>query len=412
VTLVPQEPLTRLASFARLLRDTGLSSGPDRLLDACAALQAVDMASREEVRDALRAVFICRHEEAAIFDTAFDAFWTASAGATTGYGSGPRPGRSLPIDPRYVNQWMAALGLVGPGLTQIEEGDPAGSAGYSPSELLRQRDFGDLGWEEMQAVRRLLRQIPWKVAERRTRRLRRDRRGAIELRRTMRAAARQGGEALRVARARPRRRRRPIVVICDVSGSMDRYSRQLLVFIYAVSRRERVEAFAFSTGLTRITHLLRHGDIDAVLDQVSGQVHDIGGGTRIADALHEFHRTYARRVLGHGAVVLLISDGWDRGDPEALGQEMARLRRSCHRLVWLNPLLGGAGYTPETRGMMAALPHCDDFLAAHNVEALDELGRLLAALPARVSRGGGGATRQSAQGRSRRPPSQPTADAR
>ena len=165
-------------------------------------------------------------------------------------------------------------------------------------------------------------------------------------------------------------------------------------------------------AIGELCRTLHHGDIDAILDQVSGQVHDIGGGTRIADALHEFHRTYARRVLAHGAVVLLISDGWDRGDPDALSQEMARLRRSCHRLVWLNPLLGGAGYRPETRGMMAALPHCDDFLAAHNVDALDELGRLLAALPARVSRGGGGATRQSAQGRSRRPPSQPTADAR
>ena len=412
MTLVPQEPLTRLASFERLLRHTGLSTGPDRLLDACAALETVDMASREEVRDALRAVFICRHEEIAIFDTAFDAFWTASAGATTGYGSGARAGRSLPIDPRFVNQWMAALGLAGPGLTQVDAGEPAGSAGYSPSELLRQRDFSDLGWEEMQAVRRLLRQAPWKVAERRTRRLRPDRRGAIELRRTIRTAAREGGEAVRVTRARPLRRRRPIVVICDVSGSMDRYSRELLVFVHAISRRERVEAFAFSTGLTRITHLLRHGDIDAALDHVSGQVHDIGGGTRIAEALHEFHRVYARRVLGHGAVVLLISDGWDRGDPEALGQEMARLRRSCHRLIWLNPLLGGADYRPETRGMLAALPHCDDFLPAHNVESLDQLGRLLASLPARVRRGGGGAARKAGQVQFPRPPSRSSADSR
>ena len=172
---------------------------------------------------------------------------------------------------------------------------------------------------------------------------------------------------------------------------MDRYSRHLLVFAHAIGRRERVETFAFSTHLTRITHLLRHGDIDAALDHVAAQVHDIGGGTRIADALHTFQRDHARRVLGHGAVVLIISDGWDRGDPEQLGREMARLRRSCHRLIWLNPLLGSSVYQPETRGMAAALPHCDDFLSAHSVEALDALGRLLAQLPRRVSRSSRGA---------------------
>ena len=172
--------------------------------------------------------------------------------------------------------------------------------------------------------------------------------------------------ASRVRRARTKRR--PIVVLCDVSGSMDRYSRHLLVFAHAIGRRERVETFAFSTHLTRITHLLRHGDIDAALDHVASQVHDIGGGTRIADALHAFQRDHARRVLGHGAVVLIISDGWDRGDPDQLGREMARLRRSCYRLIWLNPLLGSSAYQPETRGMAAALPHCDDFLSAHNVD--------------------------------------------
>jgi uncharacterized protein len=209
----------------------------------------------------------------------------------------------------------------------------------------------------------------------------------------MRTAARQGGDAPRLARASSRTKRRPIVILCDVSGSMDRYSRHLLVFAHAISRRERVETFAFSTHLTRITHLLRHGDIDAALDHVASQVHDIGGGTRIADALHTFSRVHARRVLGHGAVVLIISDGWDRGDPDQLGREMARLRRSCHRLIWLNPLLGSVTYQPETRGMAAALPHCDDFLSAHSVEALDALGRLLADLPRRVSRSsrGGGA---------------------
>jgi len=172
-----------------------------------------------------------------------------------------------------------------------------------------------------------------------------------------------------------RLRRRPLVILCDVSGSMDRYSRQLLVFAHALGRRDHVETFAFSTRLTRITHLLRRGDIDEALDHIAEQVHDIGGGTRIGAALHDFNRLYARRVLGHGAVVLIISDGWDRGDIDVLAEEMARLRRSCHRLIWLNPLLGAAGYEPQTRGMVAALEHVDDFLAAHSVDALDELGQ-------------------------------------
>jgi hypothetical protein len=300
----------------------------------------------------------------------------------------------LPLDPRQAKAWMNALEMEAPGVAREVEGPPASSAGYSAEELLRRRDFREMSWEELASVRRLLRQTPWRVAERRTRRLRADRRGSVELRRTMRSAARQGGDAPQLARASSRTKRRPIVILCDVSGSMDRYSRHLLVFAHAISRRERVETFAFSTHLTRITHLLRHGDIDSALDHIAGQVHDIGGGTRIADALHTFSRVHARRVLGHGAVVLIISDGWDRGDPDHLGREMARLRRSCHRLIWLNPLLGSAAYQPETRGMAAALPYCDDFLSAHSVEALDTLGRLLAELPRRFSRShrdGGGA---------------------
>jgi hypothetical protein len=167
---------------------------------------------------------------------------------------------------------------------------------------------------------------------------------------------------------------------------MDRVSRQLLVFAHAIGRRQRVETFVFSTRLTRITHLLRRRDIDEALAHTAHQVHDLGGGTRIGDALRRFNRDHARRVLGHGAVVIVLSDGWDRGDVDVLAAEMARLRRSCHRLIWLNPLLGSQSYAPEARGMAAALPYIDDFLAAHNLAALDELGRRLGDLPSRSSR--------------------------
>jgi uncharacterized protein len=382
------DPLSRLALFARLLRDAGLRTGPDRLMDAAAALSCVDAGRMDEVRDALRAVFVARREEVDVFDAAFDLFWS-NPSATLVAGAIPQRGRALPVDPERAREWMALLSLPASQLGSEQEGEPSplSSSGYSASELLRHRDFREMTWEETLQVRRLLRQAPWRVAERRTRRRRSERRGAVDLRRTMRVAARHGGEALRLARMRQRTTRRPLVILCDVSGSMDRYSRQLLVFAHAIGHRQRVDTFAFSTRLTRITHLLRRGDVDEALDHVAAQVHDIGGGTRIGAALRDFNRRFARRVLGHGAVVLLISDGWDRGDVEELAAEMARLRRSCHRLIWLNPLLGAAGYSPETRGMRAALPHCDDFLAANDVSALDELGRLLASLPARSARG-------------------------
>jgi len=391
------DPVASVTLFARLLRDAGLTTGSDRVGDACEALLAINLEHPDEVRYALRAVFVTRRDEGPVFDAAFDLFFSRPGGEGR---AGSIPGRSRPLalDPKQALAWMNALGLSSPGVAREVEGPPASSTGYSADELLRRRDFREMSWEELASVRRLLRQSPWRVAERRTRRLRADRRGTVELRRTMRAAARQGGDAQRLARASARTKRRPIVILCDVSGSMDRYSRHLLVFAHAIGRRERVETFAFSTHLTRITHLLRHGDIDSALDHVAGQVHDIGGGTRIADALHTFQRDHARRVLGHGAVVLIISDGWDRGDPEQLGREMARLRRSCHRLIWLNPLLGSSVYQPETRGMAAALPHCDDFLSAHSVQALDALGRLLAQLPRRVSRSPRGAAAATAGG--------------
>jgi uncharacterized protein with von Willebrand factor type A (vWA) domain len=394
------DPVESLTLFSRLLRDAGLTTSPERVGDACEALLAIELDRPDEVRYALRAVFVTRREEGPVFDAAFDLFFSSPGGEGK---AGSIPGRSRPLalDPKQALAWMNALGLSSPGVAREIEGPPASSTGYSSAELLRKRDFREMSWEELASVRRLLRQTPWRVAERRTRRLRADRRGTVELRRTMRTAARQGGDAHRLARASTRTKRRPIVILCDVSGSMDRYSRHLLVFAHAIGRRERVETFAFSTHLTRITHLLRHGDIDAALDHVASQVHDIGGGTRIAEALHTFQRDHSRRVLGHGAVVLIISDGWDRGDPDQLGREMARLRRSCHRLIWLNPLLGSPAYQPETRGMAAALPHCDDFLSAHSVEALDALGKLLAQLPRRVSRpsrGGGAALDGTAAG--------------
>lgn len=184
---------------------------------------------------------------------------------------------------------------------------------------------------------------------------------------------------LTFARREPRKKPRPLVVIADISGSMERYTRLLLHFIYSLTQglRQRVEAFAFGTRLTRLSRHMRHRDVARALAGVSHAVSDWSGGTRIGESLRTFNYDWARRVLGGGAVVLLISDGWDRGDPELLAKEVDRLRRSCHRLIWLNPLLGSPEYEPLTRGMVAALPYVNDFLPVHNLESLEELARHL-----------------------------------
>ncbi|MDQ6741502.1 MAG: VWA domain-containing protein [Candidatus Dormibacteraeota bacterium] len=375
--------LPRLAAFARLLHDAGLDAGPGRLTTATRALGQIDIRDGGAFRDSLRACFVSRRDELPLFEAAFDIFWAPPDPRVT---AGAIPGRSrpLPLPPERARAWLQALGLNRSQLArEDEEGVPPSSSGYSAEELLRNKDFEAMTWLETEQVKRLLQQAPWRVAERRTRRLRPAQGGRVDLRRTTRQSIRSSGELVRLLHRRPRLRRRPLVLICDVSGSMERYSRLLLIFAYAIARREDVETFVFSTRLTRITRLLRRRDIDRALTEVGKRVHDFSGGTRIGQALAEFNRRWARRVLGHGAVTIVVSDGWDRGDPAQLAKELERLRRMSHRLIWLNPLIGSEGYEPVTRGMAAALPHTDDFLAAHNLKALDELGALLARLDRR-----------------------------
>ncbi|TMD35759.1 MAG: VWA domain-containing protein [Chloroflexi bacterium] len=379
--------LPRLGAFARLLHDAGLEAGPRRLTDATRALGFIDLKQQADFRNALRSVFVSRKEDLSTFEAAFDIFW-APPDPRVSAGFIPGRSRALPLSPERAKAWANALGLNASQMNREQNPTefPARSSGYSAEELLRHKDFEEMSWAETEQVRRLLEQAPWRVAERRTRRLRASRSGRIDLRRSARHAIRSSGELMTLFRRKPRVRRRPLVLICDVSGSMERYSRLLMIFAHAIARREDLEAFVFSTRLTRITRLLRQRDLDRALDSVSKGVRDFSGGTRIGDALADFNRHWARRVLGHGAVVIIISDGWDRGDPAQLSAELVHLRRSAHRLIWLNPLLGSEGYEPLTRGMAAALPYCDDFLAAHNLEALDDLGKLLAGLDSRKLR--------------------------
>jgi uncharacterized protein with von Willebrand factor type A (vWA) domain len=250
---------------------------------------------------------------------------------------------------------------------------------YSQDEILRQKDFEGYTPEEIRRARHLMQEMRWKIARRRTRRFEASPLGrSLDLRKTIRRNLRNGGEVFSLAKRRLRTRPRPLVLICDISGSMDRYSRTLLQFLHTVEHGlDRVEAFVFATRLTRITRQLRTRDPDSALNEVSKTVHDWSGGTRIGEAIRSFNYTWSKRVLGRGAIVMIISDGWDRGDVGLLREEMERLQRNCYRLIWLNPLLGLPSYQPLTQGIQAALPYVDDFLPVHNLDSLEALGRHL-----------------------------------
>jgi hypothetical protein len=257
---------------------------------------------------------------------------------------------------------------------------------WSDRERLAQKDFNELSGEELVEVERAIDGLRVDLETRRSRRTVAARHGQLlDVRRSVRASLRSGGEILRLLRRERKRKRRPLVVLCDISGSMEPYARLLLRFLYAVTRARAsgpgsVETFAFGTRLTRLTRELRERQVEAALRRASRRIEDWGGGTRTGDALRTFNLNWSRRVLARGAVVLVISDGWDRGDSALLGREIDRLHRSCYRLIWLNPLLGSPRYQPLTRGMQAALPHLDDFLPVHNLRSLEQLGQVLATL--------------------------------
>jgi uncharacterized protein with von Willebrand factor type A (vWA) domain len=255
---------------------------------------------------------------------------------------------------------------------------------WSAREALRQKNFASYTQEEAAEASAAMAALQWDPGERRTRRWQIGAGPSLDIRAALRRAGRSGGELIVLPQRARRRRPRPLVIIADVSGSMERYTRMLLRFVHALARRRRsVEAFLFATRVTRITRDLRMDRVDEAVSAVARHVQDWSGGTRIGDALREVNRHWTRRVMGRGPVVLIISDGWDRGDPALLAAEIARLQRSCHRLIWLNPLLGSADYQPLTRGMRAARPFIDDFLPAHNLASVERLASYLDSLPAR-----------------------------
>jgi uncharacterized protein with von Willebrand factor type A (vWA) domain len=385
-------PLLRnLVLFGRFLRRLGLRVAPAQISEVADSLSLIEIGSVEDVRNVARAILVNRREDLPVFDRAFDLFW-----GNADIRQGPLPDDFAPIAPiempggdgdgesQGTSGSAAGAGFSVDSGTTVEASDEDGEgesalALYSAGESLRHKDFGQYTPDELADAQRFLNGMRWAVTRRRSLRQGPSKRGRrLDLRRSLRANLRHGGEMFRLARRAPKLKRRRLVLLCDISGSMDRYTRLLLHFLHSMERSlDNVEVFVFGTRLTRITHALRTRDPDSAIAAVADEVQDWSGGTRIGESLHTFNRRWARRVLGHGAIVLIISDGWDRGDPAVLAREMERLQRESYRLIWLNPLLGAPGYEPLTQGILAALPSIDDFLPVHSIASLEELARIL-----------------------------------
>ena len=381
--------LHNLLLFGRLLRGLGVDVNPGQMIDLVQALGYVQIGHKVDVYHTMRSLLIHRREDIPLFDEAFEMFWRRPRAEGTAIDfrapAERRPKRPLVTTPPLREP---AASKPGGQRDSSSSGEPPiveATLTYSAREVLRHKDFAELTGEELGAIKRLMAALVWQLGERRTRRQQIGTGQLLDLRRTIRRSLRYGGEVLTWAQREPKVKPRPLVIVADISGSMERYVRLLVHFIYslAVGLEQPVESFVFSTHLTRITRQLRGRDVDRALREVAFAVSDWSGGTRIGEALKTFNFDWGRRVLGHGAVVLLISDGWDRGDVDLLRVEMARLQRSCYRLIWLNPLLGSPLYEPLTRGIQAALPYIDDFLPVHNLASLEDLARRLSELDQR-----------------------------
>jgi len=379
--------LGNLLVFARVLRTAGLAVRANAVPDAALALCDVGLQRRDDVRHTLRCIFVCRQEDLRRFDELFDRFWRSWTDPR-GEPSAPRP---MSIPPRA----LTTVRLTAPrpassptGDDQLhEDGEAIARRTYSADEAWRRKDFAAFTAEDAVRAEQAIARLTWNPGVRLTRRWIAGRGPAIDFRRLLRVNARHGGELATLPRRVRRVRARPLILLCDVSGSMEPYTRVLLLFAHAILGAERrVEVFVFSTRLSRVTHQFSAPRVDQAVANVQHAVRDWSGGTRIGEAVRQFNVAWARRVLRPRPVVLFISDGWDLGDPELLGREMARLQRSVHRLIWLNPLLGSPGYQPLARGTRAALPFVDEFLPVHNMWSLEALAARLDTLSSRQLR--------------------------
>lgn len=398
--------LYRLTEFGRILWEVGINVGPRQMLDLAETLDYIDVTNKEDFYYTLKCCLLSKHEQEPIFDQMFTYYWfmrdNQNKKKDTKQGAAKREERQMRLPPserkrlaehmnevdqrKELRHEMRQTERHNKKETREEEGDdqgepPQGTA-YSAIEQLRKKDFENFTWDEVQEAKKLMAEMRWHLGMRPTRRKAPSRSGSYpDMRRIVRRNLKYGSEMIELTWREIKRKPRPLVIICDISGSMSLYSRLLLHFIHTISNGlMNVETFVFGTRLTRITRQLKKRDVDDAVRDVSKTVQDWSGGTRIGDALHFFNHHWAKRVLGRGAVTLIISDGWDRGESGVLQVEMDRLQHSCHRLIWLNPLLGSPDYRPLTIGMKTALPFIDNFLSAHNLDSLISLGNLLSSI--------------------------------
>jgi uncharacterized protein len=371
--------------FARVLRAAGLPIGPDRVVDALRALETAGIDRREDFYWTLAAVFLSKREQQELFDQAFHIFWRdpqmlarmmslllpqidGRAGDAGQVQASRRLAEALQPDRAPAQQEQ-----------QQQEVEIDASPRFSQSELLQHADFETMSGAELAQAKKLIARLRLPIPQVQTRRFRADPRGErIDLPATLRASLKGGAQIIALKRRSRITRHPPLVVLCDVSGSMNRYSRMFLHFLHAITNdRDRVHTLAFGTRLTNITRHLRNRDVDIAMNRVAAAIQDWAGGTRIGVCLEEFNHKWSRRLLGQNAVVLLISDGLDRDVGAGLGAEMERLHKSCRKLVWLNPLLRYEGFQPRPSGVRAMLPHVDAFLPVHNIRSLVELAHEL-----------------------------------
>jgi len=378
-----QGTVANVIAFSRVLKELGIKIGLSQVMDTTRALEFVDIGSREDFHAALRSNLVADKEEMAVFERAFEFFWRARAP-----GEMLTEASDIPSFPSGDAEQEQGSGESTEELLASLSGAEAGRDGdaeqisiptYSPSESLSKKDFSDLGIEESRAMSRAILLIATKIATQMSRRKKRATKGdEVDPRSTLRKSIKYGGEVVELARRKRRIKKTRVVLLCDVSGSMDCYSRFLIQFMYGLQNELwGVETFVFSTSLSRITHLIRSKEIAGALERISHSVLGWSGGTNIGRSLAAFNRDFAPSLVTHRTVVVIISDGWDRGDVSLLEHEMQSLKRRCHKIVWLNPLLASENYEPLCKGMQAALPYLDVFLSVHNLKSLVTLGRTL-----------------------------------
>lgn len=379
-----QELSANVVRFCRLLRERGVASGPAEVSAALRSLSLIRVGDPEEFRLALRTVLPGSRRELAVFDETYSLFWLGTANRKA-----PREKKESesPLADLLAKKVRKKPSLLSWNSAAESEGEEA-LPGYSPVEVLKRKDFGKVSPSDVEEAVGILRSIAQMLARRLSRRYRITRKQQLlDFRKTMRQSLRTGGEAIRLAYRRRSERRSRIILLCDVSGSMESYGNFLITFLYSLQQAfNRVETFVFSTALHRVTQQMKGEELAAVLREISNSVQDWAGGTRIGECLDAFLEDYGRVHLNRETVVLILSDGWDLGEPELLEKSIRQIRRRAGWVVWLNPLMGSPGYEPACEGMKSALPYIDALLPAHNLESLQDLAHhLINSKPKRLS---------------------------